>query len=187
MKIYTRTGDEGDTGLFGGPRVRKDDLRIESYGTVDELNAWLGLVRTELADPRLDSELARVQHELFDLGAELATPDPAAFHLRLVGEADIARLEAQIDQAEQELQPLKQFILPGGTRAASLLHLARTVCRRAERRLVSLTAEPDTTVAPQLVVYLNRLSDWLFVAARLANARAGQAEAPWCKRGERGE
>jgi cob(I)alamin adenosyltransferase len=179
MKIYTKTGDTGDTGLFGGPRVRKDASRIEAYGTVDELNAVLGLARTEALPAEIDLLVARIQNELFDLGAELATPDPQAKNMATLNANNIAALEAAIDRHEAQLAPLRQFILPGGTRGAALLHLARTVCRRAERRLVTLAA--SETITPTLLVYLNRLSDLLFVLARSVNQSAGQADVPWQK------
>lgn len=177
MKIYTKTGDDGETGLFGGPRVRKDAHRIEAYGTVDELNATLGRARSEPLPPPLDTILARVQGELFDLGAELATPDPERFNLHRIQEPHIARLESAIDQLEGGLPPLQNFILPGGTRAAAELHVARTLCRRAERRLVTLASQEQISAA--LIVYLNRLSDLLFVMARFANRAAGQADVAW--------
>ena len=177
IKIYTKTGDDGDTGLFGGPRVRKDAARIEAYGTVDELNAVLGCARCEPLPAEIDSLLACVQRELFDLGAELATPDPSKLSLQVLNLPQIAALESAIDEHEARLAPLKQFILPGGTKGASWLHLARTVCRRAERRLVSLSAAES--ISPQLVVYLNRLSDLLFVLARSVNRSAGLADVPW--------
>lgn len=179
MKIYTKTGDRGDTGLFGGPRVRKDDPRIEAYGTVDELNAALGLVRCERLDGPLDALLANIQSELFNVGAELATPDPQRLGTHTIATEHIARLEAAIDQHEVKLEPLKAFILPGGTRSAALLHLARTVCRRAERRLVTLADRE--AISADLMIYLNRLSDLLFVLARWANRSAGVADAPWKK------
>ncbi|MBL8825631.1 MAG: cob(I)yrinic acid a,c-diamide adenosyltransferase [Planctomycetaceae bacterium] len=176
-KIYTKTGDLGDTGLFGGPRVRKDDPRIAAYGAVDELNATLGLVRCETLPADVDSLLERVQNQLFDLGAELATPNPSEFGLRIIGEPQIAALEQAIDAHEATLEPLKQFILPAGTRAAAGLHLARTVARRAERDLVTLAAQ--ASIANELIVYLNRLSDLLFVLARSVNWSAGIADVPW--------
>ncbi|HEV3417552.1 MAG TPA: cob(I)yrinic acid a,c-diamide adenosyltransferase [Pirellulales bacterium] len=182
MKLYTKTGDGGETGLFGGPRVRKDSPRIEAYGTVDELNTLLGLARAEALPGEIDALLARIQSELFDVGAELATPDPKRHGTALVGAAHIAALESAIDRFEAPLTPLKQFILPGGTRAAAALHIARTVCRRAERRIVTLSHTPGETVSPDVIVYLNRLSDLLFVLARAANAAAGQADVPWEKR-----
>jgi cob(I)alamin adenosyltransferase len=180
MKIYTKTGDAGQTGLYGGGRVRKDAPRIEAYGTVDELNAVLGVVRAEALPADIDALLARIQHDLFAVGAELATVNPADMGTGTIGAADIAALEAAIDLYESRLTPLKQFILPGGTRSASLLHLARTVCRRAERRVVRLAAESShEKVSGDLVIYLNRLSDLLFVLARATNAAAGQPDVPW--------
>ncbi|HEY2839468.1 MAG TPA: cob(I)yrinic acid a,c-diamide adenosyltransferase [Pirellulales bacterium] len=179
MKIYTKTGDDGTTGLFGGPRVSKDAPRIEAYGAVDELNAVVGLARTEPMSAQLDVLLARVQNELFDLGAELATPDPVAKGTALLGGSQIATLEAAIDLYEEQLEPLRQFILPGGCPAAALLHLARTVCRRAERRIITLAA--TEAVRNELVVYVNRLSDLLFVLARAANHLAGERDVPWRK------
>jgi len=178
VKIYTRTGDAGETGLFAGGRVPKDGIRVEAYGAVDELNAALGLARTAIRDAELDAALARIQHDLFALGADLATPlDAATNWVVRVDDTMTARLEAEIDRFEDELPPLTHFVLPGGTPAAAHLHLARTVCRRAERRVVHLAhAEPLNTA---VLRYLNRLSDWLFVAARLANHRAGRADEPW--------
>jgi len=181
MKIYTKTGDQGDTGLFGGPRVSKDDPRIEAYGTVDELNSVLGIVRAEALPPDVDLLLARIQCELFSLGAELATPDPAALGTALVGPSHSEALERAIDQYESQLEPLKQFILPAGTRSAAGLHLARTVCRRAERRLVTLRSTAAEPVSGELVIYVNRLSDLLFVLAREANRRSAVADVPWEK------
>jgi cob(I)alamin adenosyltransferase len=181
MKIYTKTGDDGQTGLFGGPRVPKDDHRIEAYGEVDELNAWIGLVRAEQPTPNIEAVLARIQHELFSVGAELATPDPDAFNLRQIGDAHIAALEAAIDHHEALLAPLKQFILPGGTKIASQLHVARCVCRRAERRLITLARTEPACSFQTLIIYLNRLSDLLFVLARAANAAAGWPDVPWQK------
>ncbi len=177
MKIYTRTGDQGETGLFGGPRVRKDVPRIEAYGTIDELNAVLGLARAAAPPPEVDAVLLRVQHELFVLGAELATPAPGHAAVPAIAQANVAALEAEIDRFEAVLPPLKEFILPAGSPAAAHLHLARTVCRRAERRAVSLAvAEP---VSPVVLQYLNRLSDLLFVLARAANHAVGQPDVPW--------
>jgi len=178
MKIYTRTGDNGETGLFGGQRVRKDDLRVQAYGTVDECNAAIGVARASSSDPALDAVLAVVQNQLFVLGADLASPDESP-HIPRVTEEMTAFLEAQIDAMEAELIPLKQFILPGGTLMAAYLHLARTVCRRAERVTVTLAAEES--VRAEILTYLNRLSDFLFVAARVANARAGLGDVPWQK------
>jgi cob(I)alamin adenosyltransferase len=201
LRIYTRTGDEGDTGLFGGERVSKDDLRVEAYGAVDELNSVFGMTRTQPLDAELDELLSRVQHELFALGADLATPGATAtgrgkVTIRRVRAEDVERLEAWIDRYEQELPPLTSFILPGGHPLAAHLHWCRVVCRRAERRCVSLshglsqvcpeTAEPTTVeqdVNPQTLRYLNRLSDLLFVLARVANHRHGVSDVLW-KNGE---
>ena len=176
MKIYTKTGDAGETALFGGGRVPKDALRVHAYGTVDECNAAVGLARAAGLDPGLDQLLAQVQNQLFVVGADLATPGERASIPR-VSETEVRFLETAIDELEAGLEPLRQFILPGGTAGAAQLHLARTICRRAERWAVSLAhAEP---LNPQLLVYLNRLSDFLFVAARAANARAGMPDVPW--------
>jgi cob(I)alamin adenosyltransferase len=180
-RIYTRTGDDGTTGLANGERRKKSDLRIEAYGTVDETNACLGLARLH-APPELDAMLARVQNDLFDLGADLATPEaegaaPLREALRVVA-AQVARLEGEIDQLNARLQPLRSFVLPGGSAAAAALHLARTVCRRAERLAVALAAEPGERVSAEAVQYLNRLSDFLFVAARVAN-EDGRADVLW--------
>jgi cob(I)alamin adenosyltransferase len=181
MNIYTRTGDRGDTGLFGGGRVPKDDPRVEAYGDVDELNAALGLARAIELMPRVDEVLVPVQRDLFAIGALLATPDRDKMHEQLakarVDEDRVAQLEAAIDAGEAELEPLRAFILPGGTPKAAALHVARTVCRRAERRVVALAHAVEI---PELVVmYLNRLSDLLFVLARVANRRAGAGEVTW--------
>ncbi len=179
MKLYTKTGDDGTTGLFRAARVPKDHPRIEAYGTVDELNAFLGLARAEPLPEAVDAILETVQHELFDLGAELATPDAEAQGMALLDEAAVARLEAAIDRLDAVLPPLKQFILPGGNRPTALLHVARVVCRRGERALVSLRAASDTPVRELVVVYLNRLSDLLFVLARTTS----QGEITWKSRG----
>lgn len=184
MKIYTRTGDAGSTGLFGGPRVSKDDARIEAYGTVDELNATIGLARTAGVSANVDSELDQVQHELFSIGAELATPDPDQHDLRVIGQQHISQLENWIDQHERQLEPLKQFILPGGSMGASHLHLARAVCRRSERRVVTLAAmesKPDEGVSDSVIIYLNRLSDYLFVLSRMVNHQSGVEEVKWVR------
>jgi len=181
MKIYTKTGDRGETGLFAGPRVRKDDPRIEAYGTVDELNAVLGIARGQALPPAIDDLVAEIQHQLFALGAELATPDPDARGMRWTDAAAVERLEAAIDQFDGRLPPLAQFILPGGTRGAAYLHLARTVCRRAERRVVTLAGDPAVRLSPEVVVYLNRLSDLLFVLARAVNAAEAVPDAAWQK------
>ncbi len=183
MRIYTRRGDDGSTGLFGGPRVGKDDLRVSAYGDIDELNSALGLARCELqSDARLadlDKFSARLQSELFDLGAELATPDlESVKHAVPQTKAeDVARLEREIDRLEAELPELRAFILPGGTRAAAQLHLCRTICRRAERLVVQLSR--TVPVSTHALAYVNRLSDLLFVMARAACHRAGAAEVPW--------
>lgn len=181
MKIYTKTGDDGETGLFAGPRVRKYDPRIEAYGEVDELNAVLGMVRAETLPAEIDSLLATIQHELFAVGAELATPEPAAHGTDLIGANHIGALESAIDQFEEGLAPLAQFILPAGTKAAAAMHFARAVCRRAERRVVSLGDVPNVKVSMQVVQYLNRLGDLLFVLARSVNAGAGQGDVAWEK------
>ena len=181
LNIYTRTGDRGETGLFGGGRVPKDDRRVEAYGDVDELNASLGLARAIELMPRVDEVLVPIQRDLFAIGALLATPDPAKMREQLdkarLDEDRVAQLEAAIDAGEAELDPLRAFILPGGTPKAAALHVARTVCRRAERRVVALARGVEI---PELVVmYLNRLSDLLFVLARVANRRAGAGEVTW--------
>jgi cob(I)alamin adenosyltransferase len=185
VKIYTKTGDAGETGLFGGPRVRKDDPRVDAYGEVDELNAAIGQVRAIVEDPELDRHLAHVQDELFCVGAELATPHGVKARAALppLDARWAERLEAAIDAWDAELAPLRQFVLPGGTRTAAALHLARCVCRRAERRVVALAAEAE--VEPAVIAYLNRLSDFLFVAARLANHRAKRPEVLWDPQGPR--
>ena len=181
MRIYTRTGDEGDTGLFGGGRVPKDDPRVEAYGAVDELNAAIGMARAVELMPRIDEILAPVQRDLFGLGAILATPDLEKMHEQLakarIDDARITQLERAIDTGEDELEPLKAFILPGGTPKAAALHVARTVCRRAERRVVHL--QQMVELPPLVTIYLNRLSDLLFVLARVANRRAGAGEVTW--------
>jgi cob(I)alamin adenosyltransferase len=181
MRIYTKTGDTGDTGLFGGGRVVKNHPRVEAYGEVDELNAVIGMARAVEMMPRIDEVLVPVQRDLFGLGALLATPDRDKMQKQLekarIDEARIEQLERAIDGAERELEPLTTFILPGGTPKAAALHVARTVCRRAERRVVALQAEAE--LPPLVVIYLNRLSDLLFVLARLANRRAGAGEVTW--------
>jgi cob(I)alamin adenosyltransferase len=181
LKIYTKTGDQGTTGLFGGGRVSKDDPRVEAYGDVDELNAALGLARSIEMMPRVDEVLVPVQRDLFGIGALLATPDLAKMHEQLakarIDDARLAELEAAIDACDAELEPLKAFILPGGTPKSAALHVARTVCRRAERRVIRL--RHDVELPAMVVIYLNRLSDLLFVLARVANRRAGTAEPTW--------
>ena len=177
MKIYTKKGDAGETGLYGGARVSKDDLRIRAYGSFDELNACLGLILSEPALPaRLKNPLSRVQSELFQLGAELATPRGKTPTVMLE-DSQTEELEHEIDAMEKELTPLKTFILPGGSRASALIHLARTVSRRAERELVTLNrAEPQR---PAVLMYVNRLSDFLFVCARFANLKGKIKDVPW--------
>ena len=181
-RIYTRTGDKGTTALVTGERRSKCDLRIEAYGTVDETNACIGLARLHTAsDPTLDAMLARIQNDLFDLGADLATPQeslkPGRDALR-IAENQVQRLEQEIDSLNAALSPLRSFILPGGTPLAAALHLARTVCRRAERLSVELIERQNETVAPEALKYLNRLSDFLFVAARAAND-GGKSDVLW--------
>jgi len=176
MKIYTRSGDDGTTGLYGGARGPKLAARIEAYGTVDELNSMLGLARSHLAASALDPALGRVQSELFTLGAELASPG-ATTSSGAIGIEHVSTLEHEIDGWDAKLEPLHSFILPGGTPAAAALHAARTICRRAERRVLTLgVGEP---IPEQAVAYLNRLSDHLFTAARVANREAGVSDVPW--------
>ena len=179
MKIYTKTGDLGETSLLGGIRVPKDHLRVAAYGDVDETNAALGAVRA-LAEASLEALLFSIQKDLFAIGAQLADPTHKVASKRAkaaVTAAHVRRLEKAIDAREAKLPPLRSFVLPGGTPAAALLHQARTVCRRAERSVVTLAREAD--VDPRIIVYLNRLSDLLFVLARLENHRAGHAEDRW--------
>lgn len=185
MKIYTRRGDAGQTDLFGGERVGKDAQRVAAYGDVDELNATLGVAIAAGIDETLEAPLARIQSALFDLGASLATPDPA--HRRKasiagVDAGDIEALESLIDRLEAGLAPLATFILPGGTPTAAAFHVARTVCRRAERAVVHLAATPGESVEENALRYLNRLSDLLFVIARHENARRGVADVAWSRR-----
>jgi cob(I)alamin adenosyltransferase len=178
VKIYTRTGDTGDTSLFDGTRVKKSDARVDAYGEVDELNAWLGLARASRVDAELDEELVHIQRDLFALGAQLADPaDKIADRVTkaTLRDDDVVRLERLIDRLEAELPPLRRFILAGGSPAGAALHVARTVCRRAERRMVSLEPPVDAV----LLRYVNRLSDLLFVLARVVNHRAGVAETEW--------
>ncbi len=179
MKIYTRTGDGGETALFDGSRVSKSDPRVDAYGDVDELNALLGAVRAVGLGERLDAVVQRLQLDLFALGAQLADPrDRIAARVTRadIAAADVTRLESWIDELENELPPLRRFILPGGAPAAAAFHLARTVCRRAERKIVALGAGAVPAV---LIMYVNRLSDLLFVLARTANQRAGVADVEW--------
>jgi cob(I)alamin adenosyltransferase len=179
VKIYTRTGDRGDTGLFDGTRVTKSDPRVGAYGDIDELNAWLGLVRTEVTESELTAMLEQIQRDLFALGARLADPShkiAVRVAKAAVTTEDISRLEGWIDRLESELPPLRRFILAGGSRGGALLHVARTICRRAERGMVALGQD---AFEPELLIYVNRLSDLLFVMARAANRRAGTAETEW--------
>ena len=179
MKIYTKTGDAGETSLFDNTRVSKADARVDAYGEVDETNACLGAARAAGLDADLGSALEQIQQDLFALGARLADPSSRIANRvtkAAVTEADVERLEQTIDRLEAELPPLRKFILPGGSPAGSLLHLARAVCRRAERRVIALGAD---AIEPILIVYLNRLSDLLFVMARAANHRARLPETEW--------
>ena len=180
MKIYTRTGDQGTTALFAGGRVEKDDLRVEAYGTVDEANAAIGLaVAAAGGHQALAEKLRRIQQELFDAGADLADPRAVPGSTErppMITARHVERLEQEIDETEARLQPLRRFILPGGTRAGAALHVARTVCRRAERAMVALG--PDA-FEPELLTYVNRLSDLLFVMARAVNHGAGAPETEW--------
>jgi cob(I)alamin adenosyltransferase len=182
-KIYTRTGDDGTTGLGTGARRLKSDVRVEAYGTVDEANACIGMARihTSESHPEIDAMLARIQHDLFDLGADLCVPDegkPLGYEpLRIVA-SQVARIEAEIDHLNKGLQPLRSFVLSGGTPAAAALHLARTVARRAERIVVALAQDPAEHVNPEGIKYINRVSDFLFVAARVVNDN-GNADVLW--------
>lgn len=175
MKIYTRTGDSGETSLFGGTRIKKDDPRIDAYGTIDELNSFVGTARSSWPGSPIDDQLQSIQNDLFDIGAQLAAPG----HDRFAGvdRRRIDELETSIDAMERELTPLANFILPAGSPAAANLHVTRTVCRRAERLVVSLRDPALETT----IVYLNRLSDFLFVAARYANRRLGTDDVTWKK------
>lgn len=181
MAIYTRAGDRGETSLPGGLRVAKDTPRLEASGTIGELNALLGLARAEPLSDDVDRLLERIQHELLEIQAELGAPDPAAPQSRKIGPAQIQAIEEAIDHYEEGLEPLREFILPAGARAAAGLHLARTVCRRAERRLVTLMRDGQPVTPPSLTAYLNRLGDLLFVLARTVNLQAGYREVPWRK------
>ncbi|WP_353644543.1 cob(I)yrinic acid a,c-diamide adenosyltransferase [Mesorhizobium sp. WSM2239] len=182
-KIYTRTGDDGTTGLGTGARRLKSDIRIDAYGTVDEANACIGMARVHTASshPEIDAMLGRIQHDLFDLGADLCVPDegkPLGYEpLRIVA-SQVTRLEAEIDLLNKDLQPLRSFVLSGGSPAAAALHLARTVARRAERIMVALAQDPQEHVNPEGVKYINRVSDFLFVAARVVNDN-GNADVLW--------
>ncbi len=178
MKIYTKTGDTGQSSLYGGKRVSKDDIRLEAYGTIDELNSTLGLVISGLETKELENDLRNIQSDLFRLGSELAVP--AGQTITGFTPLDNTRtiwLEQAMDKMSDTLPPLKSFILPGGTKLAAYLHLARTVCRRAERRVVNLASQE--TIRPEIITYLNRLADYLFVLARFANTQTGVVDIPW--------
>ena len=178
MKIYTRTGDGGDTSLFGGKRVPKDSLRIEAYGTVDELNSVIGVCRSLNAAKEIDSILDEIQHDLFTLGADLAAPKESTRKpVKRIQPSDIQRLERHIDDIDPKLDELKKFILPGGSRSAAMLHVARAVCRRAERLHTQLVRKEKTGDQP--LIYLNRLSDLLFVLARWVNSLSNTPEIKW--------
>ena len=181
-KIYTRTGDKGMTALVSGPRRLKHDLRVEAYGTVDETNSAIGVARLYTGGiEKLDAMLFRIQNDLFDLGADLATPDngePLSYEPLRIVESQVTRLENEIDELNAELEPLTSFVLPGGSAAAANLHMARTVCRRAERLMVELSVTDNEIVSPAALKYANRLSDFLFVAARSANDE-GRADILW--------
>lgn len=181
-KIYTRTGDKGTTALVSGPRRLKHDLRVEAYGTVDETNSAIGVARLHTGGmEKLDAMLFRIQNDLFDLGADLATPDsgePLSYEPLRIVESQVTRLENEIDDLNAALEPLTSFVLPGGSAAAANLHMARTVCRRAERLMVELSGTDNEIVSPAALKYANRLSDFLFVAARFAND-AGRADILW--------
>ena len=177
MKIYTKTGDAGETSLYGGQRVLKNIVRIETYGTVDECNAVLGTAVGLIEDAEAKGVVTRIQGELFEVGADLATPLERGETVPRVRPEETAQLEAEIDRFEEELEPLRHFVLPGGSPGGAMLHQARAVCRRAERHLVTL--ESTETLNPEVGRYLNRLSDHLFVLARLVNHRAGVPEAIW--------
>lgn len=185
MKLYTKTGDKGETGLYGGERVSKAAPRVAAYGAVDEANAAIGLARAHLDDPALDEVLASVQHGLFDLGADLATPLASRYRRNIapLEDEDVRALEQLIDRFDAEVAPLTAFILPGGHPAGAALHLARTVVRRAEREAVALAQRE--AVNEVALVYLNRLSDLLFVLARVVNARVGVSEAQWQREGRK--
>ena len=176
-RLYSRRGDLGETGLLFGPRVGKDHRRIELTGTLDELSAWLGWARAEGLDPRVDATLDGLQRAIFDVGAEVATLTPVKFNVRTVGDADVKALEETIDAWDAQVEPRREFVVPGGTKSAAALHVARTICRRAERRATALLRF-DETFSPRVVARLNRVGDLLFALARFENARAG-------RRGER--
>ena len=180
-RMYTRTGDKGETGLFSGERLPKNSLRIEAYGTVDELSSWIGYTRSSVDDSEVNAILERIQQDLFLVGAELAThPKKSSPRKGQITEAMVKRLEGEIDRLDAELPALSTFIVPAGTQTASALHVARTIARRAERRTVTVTQ--NEKLNPELVPYLNRVSSLLFVLARIANKRAGVEEKRWALR-----
>jgi cob(I)alamin adenosyltransferase len=185
MKIYTKTGDAGETGLYGGERVKKFSKRVSSYGTVDETNSAIGLARANSSDSEIDEVLAQIQNALFDVGADLATPIGSKYEKNLVriDAADVENLEHLIDRFQEECPPWSNFIHPGGTAAAGALHLARAITRRAERDVLELETLEESN--HNVAVYLNRLSDFLFILARVVNARAGVSEAGWHVKGRR--
>jgi cob(I)alamin adenosyltransferase len=179
MKIYTKTGDQGQTGLLGGDRIHKESERIEAIGTIDELNAYVGVCIASISDPFFSAKLTRIQNQLFDLGSELACPPDGKFEIVSVSQGDIELLEREIDEMDEELPPLKSFILPGGTLEASHLHFLRAICRRAERTILVL--HRMNPVRNELIMYVNRLSDWIFCFSRLFNLRQGVEEQKWSK------
>jgi cob(I)alamin adenosyltransferase len=185
-KVYTRTGDGGDTGLAGGQRVPKDHARIEAFGTVDELNSSIGVAITAIDDASIRADLERTQHLLFDLGGDLCVlqADKQRFKMSPFPEEHVTWLERLLDHAAEELPPLEEFVLPGGEPGSAHLHVARSVCRRAERRCITLQ-ESDGDVSPQVIPFLNRLSDALFVMARLVNHRSGRGDVLWQKTHQR--
>lgn len=177
MKIYTKAGDDGNTSLFGGRRIPKYADRIESYGTVDELNSFLGLLKDEVEIEEVQTFLLKIQHNLFDIGSVLATDPNSDFKLPGVNESDVALIEESIDEMQEILPPLKHFILPGGHKAVSYAHICRTVCRRAERRVVAVSASEE--VDKQIILYLNRLSDYFFVLGRYLGLKLNVEEVKW--------
>ncbi|MBX3119177.1 MAG: cob(I)yrinic acid a,c-diamide adenosyltransferase [Fimbriimonadaceae bacterium] len=181
MKVYTKTGDNGTTGLVGGQRVEKNSLRIHAIGEIDELNAIVGVCRVSASVNSIDSDLARIQNLLFDVGAELATPDGSKFNNSRVDQSDIEWLERSMDENTERLEPLRNFVLPTGCPLAANLHLARSVCRRAERVMTSLHQKEP--VRSELFVFINRLSDWFFVIARIANSLSNVEDVKWSPRG----
>jgi len=183
MKIYTKTGDAGETGLYGGERVPKDALRVNAYGTVDEANAAVGVARSSFADVKINEDLAAIQNALFDVGADLATPHGSKYrsNITAMDEQDVTHLETLIDRYEAQLEPLQAFVLPGGHEASAALHLARTIVRRAEREVTHLARQEE--VNAQVAIYLNRLSDLLFVMARVMNMKQGISEKRWQVKG----